>query len=80
MSPKDVYVVYNQLADEIVSVHSLQTYATLARRDLVNDVLNRLRAASAFELSEEDVHKVQMRYVVDTLEKAIVWMTVPFKN
>lgn len=73
MLPSEVYVVYNSKDDTILSVHSTRGFATLARRDVINDTLSNMKEF----LTSEDYQKLDMRYVIGTLEEAVQWMVSP---
>ena len=75
MSPDNVYVVYSQVADEVVSVHSTRSFALMARQDILNDVINRFMKTVAY-FDEEDRQKIQLRYIVCTLTEAINYIQV----
>jgi hypothetical protein len=79
MTPDEVYVVYSQNTDEILSVHSTKLFALMARQDLVNDVMAQLSRTCAYVDADDEV-KVRMKYVVGTLQEALGWMKFDFKT
>jgi len=65
MRPEDVYVVYDQGEDTIVSVHSIREFATM-ERDRIITVFTQAGRPAPF-----------MRFAVTNLKEAIEWMYAP---
>lgn len=66
MAPDEVFVVYNGLTDEIVSVHSNRYFA------------DKMRLKLRHKLSTDDVQLtpevIEMRYMITTLQEALSWI------
>lgn len=74
MSTDELYVVYSQVTDEILSVHSTRSFALMARADKVRDAISRYNKICAYQ-DEDTITRLKMKYVTATLSEAIGWLT-----